>query len=43
MFHMSAAMAETFVQAATEMTESITSLGPSPLREDNRELDHQCE
>lgn len=32
MFNMSAAMASQFVAAATEMTEQISTLGPSPLR-----------
>lgn len=32
MFNMSAAMAATFVEAATEMHERIESLGPNPLR-----------
>ncbi len=32
MFNMSAAMAGQFVEAATEMTTLITSLGPNPLR-----------
>ena len=32
MFNMSAAMASQFVAAATEMTEQISNLGPSPLR-----------
>ena len=32
MFNMSAAMAAEFVAAATEMTERIAELGPSPLR-----------
>ena len=32
MFNMSAAMAATFVEAATEMNERIETLGPNPLR-----------
>jgi coenzyme F420-reducing hydrogenase delta subunit len=32
MFNMSAAMAATFVEAATEMNERIKALGPNPLR-----------
>jgi coenzyme F420-reducing hydrogenase delta subunit len=32
MFHMSSAMAEAFVIAATDMTETISSLGQNPLR-----------
>jgi coenzyme F420-reducing hydrogenase delta subunit len=32
MFNMSAAMAATFVEAATEMHERIEKLGPNPLR-----------
>jgi F420-non-reducing hydrogenase iron-sulfur subunit len=32
MFNMSAAMAAEFARAATEMTERIAALGPSPLR-----------
>ena len=32
MFNMSSAMAGQFVEAATEMTTLITSLGPNPLR-----------
>ena len=32
MFNMSAAMAATFVEAATEMNERIKKLGPNPLR-----------
>lgn len=32
MFNMSAAMAATFVEAATEMNERIKTLGPNPLR-----------
>jgi coenzyme F420-reducing hydrogenase delta subunit len=34
MFNMSSAMAKQFAQAAEEMAEQITSLGPSPLREE---------
>ena len=33
MFNMSSAMAGEFARAATEMSEQITKLGPSPLRE----------
>lgn len=33
MFNMSAAMAETFVEVATEMTERVAALGPNPLRD----------
>lgn len=33
MFNMSSAMAGEFAKAATEMSEQITKLGPSPLRE----------
>ena len=32
MFNLSSAMAEAFAEAATEMTEQIIALGPSPLR-----------
>jgi coenzyme F420-reducing hydrogenase delta subunit len=32
MFYMSSAMAEAFANAATEMTELISTVGPSPLR-----------
>jgi coenzyme F420-reducing hydrogenase delta subunit len=32
MFNMSSAMAGGFVDAASEMTEKITELGPNPLR-----------
>ncbi len=32
MFNLSSAMAGRFVEAATEMTEQIQALGPSPLR-----------
>lgn len=32
MFNMSAAMGQQFAQAATQMTEQIVRLGPSPLR-----------
>ena len=32
MYNLSAAMAGEFVDAATEMTEQITALGPNPLR-----------
>ena len=32
MFHMSSAMAGAFAEAAGEMTECISELGPSPLR-----------
>jgi hypothetical protein len=32
MFNLSAAMAGEFVEAATQMTEQISSLGPTPLR-----------
>ncbi len=32
MFNMSAAMAATFVEAATEMNQRIENLGPNPLR-----------
>ena len=32
MFNLSSAMAGAFAEAATEMTEQITALGPSPLR-----------
>lgn len=32
MFNISSAMAGRFVQAATEMTEHISNLGPNPLR-----------
>jgi F420-non-reducing hydrogenase iron-sulfur subunit len=31
MFHMSSAMAAQFVKAASDMTEQIAKLGPSPL------------
>jgi coenzyme F420-reducing hydrogenase delta subunit len=31
MFNMSSAMASQFVDAAKEMTETITNLGPNPL------------
>ena len=34
MFQMSSAMAEAFVNAAKEMTEIISTLGPSPLRDE---------
>jgi coenzyme F420-reducing hydrogenase delta subunit len=33
MFNMSSAMAGEFVKAATEMSEQIKKLGPSPLRD----------
>jgi F420-non-reducing hydrogenase iron-sulfur subunit len=33
MFNMSSAMAGEFAKAATEMSEQITELGPSPLRD----------
>jgi F420-non-reducing hydrogenase iron-sulfur subunit len=33
MFNMSSAMAGEFAKAATEMSEQITKLGPSPLRD----------
>lgn len=32
MFNMSAAMANQFVAAATEMTQQVSALGPNPLR-----------
>ena len=32
MFNMSAAMAAQFVEAAGEMNDQVTELGPSPLR-----------
>lgn len=32
MFNLSSAMAGAFAEAATEMTEQIEALGPSPLR-----------
>ena len=32
MFNMSSAMAGQFAQAATEMAEQVTALGPNPLR-----------
>jgi len=32
MFNMSAAMANQFVAAATEMTQRVSALGPNPLR-----------
>jgi len=32
MFHMSSAMAGAFAQAATEMTDQVSKLGPNPLR-----------
>ncbi len=32
MFNMSAAMASEFVTAATEMTDTVSTLGPNPLR-----------
>jgi len=32
MFNMSAAMAGQFVEATTEMTEQVKTLGPNPLR-----------
>jgi F420-non-reducing hydrogenase iron-sulfur subunit len=32
MFNMSAAMGKQFAEAATEMTEQVAALGPSPLR-----------
>jgi len=32
MFHMSAAMANEFVAAATEMVRQVSALGPNPLR-----------
>ncbi len=34
MFNMSSAMAGQFAAAATEMTEHIAALGPSPLRQE---------
>ena len=33
MFNMSSAMGKQFAEAATEMAEQITALGPSPLRQ----------
>jgi coenzyme F420-reducing hydrogenase delta subunit len=33
MFNMSSSMAGEFAKAATEMSEQITKLGPSPLRD----------
>ncbi len=35
MFHLSSAMAGAFAEAAVNMTNQITTLGPSPLRDDN--------
>ena len=32
MFNLSAAMAKEFVNAATEMVETVKELGPSPIR-----------
>jgi coenzyme F420-reducing hydrogenase delta subunit len=37
MFNMSSAMAGEFARAATEMSEQITKLGPSPLRTTDNE------
>ncbi len=37
MFNMSAAMAGQFVAAATEMTSTVTALGPNPLRQNGKE------
>jgi coenzyme F420-reducing hydrogenase delta subunit len=35
MFNLSSAMAGRFVEIASEMTEQVTALGPSPLRSGN--------
>lgn len=32
MFYMSSAMADAFAKAATDMTETVSNLGPNPLR-----------
>jgi len=37
MFNLSSAMAGPFAAAATEMTETVTALGPNPLRRMNEE------
>ncbi len=39
MFNMSSAMGKQFAEAATEMAEQITRLGPSPLRRPEPQLD----
>jgi coenzyme F420-reducing hydrogenase delta subunit len=40
MFHMSAAMAETFVENAVEIVSSIEALGANPLRTVGKMLDN---
>lgn len=43
MFNMSAAMGNKFAEVATAFTERITTLGPSPLRADSKEIAEETE
>jgi coenzyme F420-reducing hydrogenase delta subunit len=43
MFNMSSAMGKQFAEAAAKLSDTITTLGPSPLRANSREINEDLE